>query len=232
MGETGDTRRRTGGPVSPKPTKVAARDPETGQFVSTPDFDDIEQITFDVGVGIQAADLAGGTGFGGSEQTFEGVQLLDYDEVVDRNESLHLLEARHELDVWANSTETADGTVGASVEVSASPARAVADMSLSTNTLIGPVVGQSDFDDTIDLIGNPLRAVGHAPFSDSASGVGGAGTAGADSLSIEGLPEQIARFHPRDELFLNGSIATWNIDDAGVHLNLTGQHIYGVVTDD
>lgn len=211
------------------------RDPQTGQFVADSDrFDDYEVVTFSGGLGIQAADLTGGTGFsGGQSLTFDGTEVLDYDEVVDRNEELHLLEAQHALMVFANSTSTADGTVSAAAEISASPSRSAAANVITSTTATDddPVVGAAFEDDTIDVLGRVLHATGHSPFSDSAGGVGGAGSAGEDSVTVEMPPEPVARFHPRDELFLNGELVIWNIDDSGVHLAVQGQHVYGVSHD-
>lgn len=210
------------------------RDPETGRFISTDgdEFNDIEQVTFTAGVGIGAGSLAGGTGFvGGTQEQFDGLELIDYDEIVDRNEELHLLRASHSLVAYVNSTETADGTIGVAAEVSAAPSlSAAANIVTATNVVDSPVTGAAFEDDTIDVIGRVLQAVGHAPFSDGTTGVGGAGSAGEDREVVEGIPDPIARFHPRDELFLNGEFVAWNIDDAGIHLSFQGQHVYGVAT--
>lgn len=208
-----------------------------GQFrASGETFDDVEVATFGVNVGVEASNLGGGTGFeGGSINPFEGVQVIDYDEVVDRNERLHLIHAEHLLVVWQNSTTTADGTVSAAVELSASPALSAptlrATSPVAGNVLDGVVTGFADEDDTIDIIGRPLTAVGTAPFSDGATGVGGGGSAGRDEYESSVFPAEMARFHPRDELFLNGRLIQWNVDDAGIHANVAGQHIYGVVQD-
>lgn len=217
------------------------RDPETGQFLSQKTieamgFEDVEVVSFLAEAGVLAADLTGSTNFvTGDAFEYEGIELIDYDEVVDRNEEVVLISAYHNLSVMANSTETADGTVTGSAEVSASPQNSPAGRAASSTTDVppgdSPVVGFGTNDDTIDLIGRPLLATGHAPFSDGASGVGGGGSAGEDRVSVWGLPEEIARFHPRDELFMNGRIQAWNIDDAGVHVKLNGQHVYGVISD-
>lgn len=211
------------------------RDPETGKFVAGEAFDDIEVATFQADIGVAAADLTGGTGFaGGQVLQFESVDVVDYDDLVDRNESLRLLSASHALTVSVNSTETADGTVRGYVEVSTSPSEQVSE-AIVNSALDGDVsaglVGSPDSDDSIDVIGRPLLAVGHAPFSDSATGVGGAGSAGHDQVDVENVPEEIGRLHPRDDLFVNGAIRPWNIDDAGVHIDVTGQHVYGVLDD-
>lgn len=208
-----------------------------GQFVSVDEdmFSDIEVATFASNAGVTASDLDGETSFGGEAQVFEGIEVIDYDEIVDRNEELVLLAAMHSLVVYANSTETADGTVAAGVEVSADPSLTPATSRVvdTRNNDLPPgdsqVTGTGSTDDSIDLIGRPLSAVGHAPFSDGASGVGGGGSAGEDSISLSMAPAEFGRFHPRDELFVNGEIRAWNIDDAGVHANVSGQHVYGVV---
>lgn len=212
------------------------RDPETGQFLprGAEQFDDIEVATFAAGAGVAAANMTGGTGFeGGDVFSFEGLTILDYDEYVDRNEELHLITAYHELTVFANSTETADGNVVASVEVSSSPSLSGAVAPVTTNSQFdGDVAGGTVDNDSIDTIGRPLQATGHAPFSDGATGVGGGGSEGHDTVAVAGLPSALARFHPRDELFFNGVLKAWNIDDAGIHALVQGQHVYGVARDD
>jgi len=213
------------------------RDPTTGKFVSDDShgFDDIEVATFGVATGVQAADLNGATGFQGQGDVFEGLAVLDYDEFVDRNESLVLLRATHRMVVFANSTETADGTVLAAAEISADPALSSTTLEAQSQSTASfdddDVVGDAEQDDSIDLIGRPLLATGHAPFSDGPTGVGGAGTAGVDVVEVTVAPSEFGRFHPRDELFVNGGFRVWNIDDAAVHAQFTGQHVYGVVAD-
>jgi len=177
--------------------------------------------------------MSGDTTFrGGDAFRYEGLRLLDYDDVVDRNESLHLLEAIHSLNVFINSTETADGTVQISAAVSASPAGENAAIETDPTTSSfddSDVVGSADFDDTIDVLGRGMVATAHAPFSDSATGVGGGGSAGEDRYSSRVFPEEYGAFHPRDELFVNGVIRGWNVDDSGVHGQVNIQHVYGVV---
>lgn len=211
------------------------RDPETGEFVSADAsrFDDVEVVSFAATVGIPAADLDGSTAFtGGVTEGFEGLQIVDYDEVVDRNEELVLITADHSLSVMINSTETADGSVRGGVAISASPARLnVTDRTVlqTDNDLPGSTFdGSSRVDDTIDLVGRPLLAAATGPFSDGSSGAGGGGAAANDRITVEMPPAEFGRFHPRDELFLNGAVEVDNIDDAGIHLSVAGQHVYGV----
>jgi len=212
------------------------RDPQTGQFVADSNqYDDIEVATFGSTVGIPAADLDGSASFtGGDGGTFEGLEVIDYDEIVDRNESLVLLAAHHALSVMVNSTQTADGSVRAAIEVSADPSRALPTLRAQGQTggdLDGDVDGTASFDDTIDLVGRPLIGAATGPFSDGSTGVGGGAAAAADRYDIQMAPAEFGRFHPRDELFLNGDLSVDNIDDAGVHASISGQHVYGVLSD-
>jgi len=219
------------------PTKLAARDPQTGQFVEQSSFDDIEVATFSANVGVEAADLTGTTGFnGGDRNSFEQVEVVDYDDIVDRNEELVLLSARHRLSSYLNSTETADGTVSVAAEISASPS--LTDVTNraanpSSGNAFGPdnVMGRRESDDSIDVLGRPMVAVAHGPYTDGASGTGGGGSAGEDLVQLDGAPAEFGRFHPRDELFVNGRIVVWNVDDAGAHASISGQHVYGVLSD-
>lgn len=208
------------------------RDPQTGQFVAGDDWDDIEVASFRANTGVQAADLNGGVGFTGEQvSTYEGLELLDYDELVDRNEELVLLEAEHHMTVWQNSTATEDGVTQADVEISASPSGTMTGGIFNNSFDDTVTVGGSETTDTIDLIGRTMVATAHSPFSDTTNGMGGGGSEGTDTVRIEHPPAEMARFHPRDELFLNGSFTTWNIADAGIHVEVTGQHVYGVLSD-
>jgi len=212
------------------------RDPETGQFLPHDEqaYDDIEVATFSATVGIPASDLDGNTTFnGGIQEPFEALQLLDYDEIVDRNEELVLLDAHHSLYASINSTETADGSMRVAVEISADPALSDATIfaaGQSSQDVPGSLwEGVAAQDDTIDLIGRPLTGAATGPFSDGSSGAGGGGSASHDEVHLTMAPAEFGRFHPRDELFANGRAEINNVDDAGVHLGISCQHVYGVV---
>lgn len=214
---------------------MASRDPETGQFVSGREqYQDYEVATTQVVMTIPAADLDGtaGSGFPNGDN-FEGIEVFDYDELVDRNEELHLLRAAHGLTVYSNSTATADGSIRGTVEISSSPARQGSRGAPGTGGNTAGDAGIVNFDtqktDSIDLIGRVLTGFAGAPFSDGATGVGGAGSAGEDrEVLAAGMPGSLGRFHPRDELFLNGVLECSNIDDAGIGLTVDIQHVYGV----
>lgn len=208
------------------------RNPLTGKFVSSDEFDDIEVVNFTGKTGIQAADLGGSTGFNGENDTFEGLELVDYDDILDRSETAKLLYASHQLRVFQNSTSSEDGVLEGTIEVSTSASKTdIARTGTGTTTVEDTVVGDSYTDDTIDIIGRVLSGVAFSPFSDISNGQGGAGGNGEDEWEGAEFPEHIGQFHPRDELYMNGSLRTWNIADAGIHATVRGQHIYGVMSD-
>lgn len=192
-------------------------------------FDDIEIVNFDAHAGIPAADLTGGTTFQGGDgaNTDPGLQVVDYDDVLDRDEEAVLLWGWHQLAAFINSTETADGSLHAAVEISSSPSFSMG-RSLAGSDLQGNFDGRVNTDDDLDVLGRALRAFATGPFSDGASGVGGGGTGDSDEVTLETLPIDMARFHPRDELFVNLVVDVWNVDDAGIHTVTQGQHIYGI----
>jgi len=214
------------------------RDPVTGEFVaaSEMDFDDIEIASFQESLAVLAADIDGNANQDHptpDNPTFSGVELIDYDEIVDRNEELHLLRAQHLMHVYVNATGANDGTARAAVEVSTSPSRQVA---FGQDTF--DPIGDSDVqrcleapgtEDSIDIVGRPLFGVAHAPFNEVGSGVSGGGSSGEDEYTLDGFPQPVGRFHPRDELFVNGALEASNVDDQALHIELVGQHVYGVV---
>lgn len=211
---------------------MAVRDPVTGQFRSAvqENYDDIEVASWLTHLGVQAADLTGTTGFGGQTDEWENHQVVDLDDILDRDEAADLIAAYHRVVVFQNSTATADGTVQAHVEVATSGNRLLGPAMGNTDAVggAGDVVGTTTSQDTIDLIGRALTATGHAPFSDGATGVGGGGSAGEDQVALSFPPGRLGQFHPRDEVVLNGRFAAWNIDDAAIHVMVSGQHWYGV----
>lgn len=203
-----------------------------------PDFDRFEETTGVPQISVAAADLTGATGQYFGEQTlFEGVTLYDVDALLDRDELAVMMWAEHHLEVYATSTETADGTVRGVIEISASPDRITnATLAAGSSEDIADLE-QSAFQPEVDhfnapsadLIGRPLNATGFAPFSDGATGVGGAGTSGNDWW--EGSPTAEPDFDARDELYLNGGIEVSNIDDSAIHVDVSYRHVYGVMED-
>ena len=195
-------------------------------------YHDYEVVTAGFTFSIAAADLDGNTARGLPDgDQFEGVQLIDYDEVVDRHERLDLLRADHRMTAYVASTSTADGTLRASMQVSSSPV-SQANPPIGFGTADGDVGFAGRNDDTIDIVGRNLQAVATAPFSDGGTGVGGGGAAESDEVVVYDLPGPLKEFHPRDELFANGRLEVQNVADAAVHADLQIQHLYGVVGDE
>lgn len=202
-------------------------------------YDDIEQHTGSRIFQVPASALDGAAGAnlpGGA--TVEAHPIIDFDELVDRNEELRLLRVQHALMVYSPSTQTADGFVRGTAEFSTASVRQGIDaVRGGTGTPEGDVTGTLELtnpvldDDSIDLIGRGLMASTGAQFSDGATGVGGGAGQGLDAYKIEGFPHEIGRFHPRDELFLHLSLEASNVDDASIQANVVWQYLFGVIED-
>lgn len=201
-------------------------------------FDDIEVVNFLAEIRIDASDVTDDNTISGDTEDFEdGDPVVDYDEVVDRNEELRLLEAQHRMVAFVNGGEDATpstqyGVVAVAAEVSASPARsdiARTGTQPGGTTFSGNAIGRFFTDDTIDIIGRPLAAKTGQDFSDTTNGAGGAAGGADDAYVTTMFPGEYGRFHPRDELFVNGQIRMWNMDVAGVGVDVRGQHVYGVL---
>lgn len=214
------------------------RDPVTGQYVSgdASQYSDYEFITFQETLRVPASDLDGQTtGNLGDEAEFEGHLVYDMSDFLDRHEVGRLLKAAHRMVVGITSTQTADGTVRGAVELSSSPSikvtkrseggggEQIADVDGNMNVWQG-----SRQSDTFDLVGRPLDAIGYGPFSDGASGVGGAGTSGEDETDVRPIDWEM---DTRDDMFLNGVIEASNVADSSIVMEVTGQHVYGIHED-
>lgn len=204
-------------------------------------FTDIEVVTFEATYRIDANDITDTNTLAGDRHTVEGIPVIDYDNVVDRNEALHLLQAHHRLVCWVNGGENATpstqyGVAATAAEVSASPSQsAVSTINTTTTATDGEQVRQSPFsvgvqDDSIDLIGPPLSTKVGQDFSET-TGAGGANAEGDDDWASNMFPAEFGRFHPRDELFVSADMRFWNMDVAGFYAEVLGQHVYGVIED-
>lgn len=225
------------------PHGAIVRDPDTGQFVSVSDLDtgdvDVESVSFAAVFDLDAADLTGSAGSDLPDQgNFDGELLLDYDDIVDRHEVAVLLGGEHHLTVMTPSTQTADGTARAVIEVSTSPtSSAVAVGSTAATAVTNPsgsltVEAAIQTDDSVDVIGRVLNANTYSPFSDGATGVGGAGGVGVDTVQLAEYARHVGLVGDRrDELFLHGTLEASNIDDGGLVAHLQGQHYYAVGED-
>lgn len=211
--------------------QVAARDPETGQFVQGSagvDWRDVEPLHFADSYGIPAADLGGGTGFGGGERSEStGNSVIDLTEIIDRDEVAELLLAEIMVAGYIQSTATADGSMRSHVEVSTSPAfRVPQPTTNNVDAEPGPqgtdVIDRFELgvDVTDDVICRPLTVAAGNSFSDGATGVGGASGAVVDrairSWTAGGAPV----YDDRDEIFVNLAMENWNMDDNAIYTDV------------
>lgn len=215
------------------------RDPETGEFRSGPAIEDVEYANFQLDLLLEAADVDGTAGPDYPDAVkFEGIQLYDAEELIDRHERAIMLQAAHSLTVYLPSTATADGSIRASVEVSANPSLAVAhDLNVAQTSPVADQQGslpadalefELHFDDTRDVLGRPLQSQGGGGFSDGATGVGGSAGNATDSDRFEPVDFDI---DDRDEFYANGAVEVSNTADQGAAAVLTGQHVYAILED-
>lgn len=210
------------------------RDPVTGQFKSVDSEAEIEYATGRVMFSADAADNDGLTDrFYGEEGTFEGHLLYDADELVDRHEVAELIAASHRLTIQPTGTQTADSAAAMVLEVSASPASAVAGESTGTFSAFDDTSGevldqQSEFDDTADLVGRPLNVMGQGPFTDGTNGTGGGGSAGEDAVEVRPMRYLV---DSRDEFYINGWWGIQNLADGPLTGAFTYQHVLAVRED-
>lgn len=220
------------------------RDPHTGQFLpdgeSMEAFDRFEEVYDRVELSVPAADIGGQTGQDfGQDGSLEGEVFYGMDEgLLDRDEIAVMLWAEHHLIAGILSTQTADGTVRATVEISGSPEPSAATRRLAAVQLSDAPDTSGDFtieraspgpQVTGDLVGRPLEALGYGPFSDGATGVGGAGTAGTDDW--QGSMAANPVFDDRDDLFYHATLEHSNVADAALFAALSARHVYGVIQD-
>lgn len=207
---------------------MAVRDPDTGQFVSgsgTVRWDeDVELVHLSTDLKIDAADLSGGTGATGG-QNFklepDNLTLMQGSEFLDRGEVARLMAIEAEAVAYTNSTSTEDGTVRADVAATSGfdngPIYGL-DAGFTEGVNDSGVIDVIDDSQTdFDLLHRPLEAIGTSAFSDTSTGVGGAGSPGRSTSSWSYGPHG-PEFDHRDAINLAASIEQWNVDDAALHV--------------
>lgn len=242
MTQVPSNRRNPGYPGESETRTIPHRDPDTGRFVpddAREQFDEIIQLHGRGMYSVPAADIDGSTGQNlGQSGTMEGDSLIDYQEHLDRTEFGVVLWQHQRLIVYIGSTQTADGTVFGSFELSLDPDRQVAggyatfsdlaDAETSGDYTIETVATNVDNgDDTPDVLGPEMAAVGFGPFSDGATGVGGAGTPGW--FDWEGPIVHEPSVDDRDEIFVSGVLAHANVSDAALHADVRVYQLVGIV---
>lgn len=220
------------------------RDPETGQFLSHDetkrDFKDITVQRQTDHFSVAAADLDGSTGQQGG-QHFVATSDLDIDIAggLDRNEVAKLLATRLTVQAFVNSTATADGTVEAELEYSTEAAPEIIEQrgegTIATAGLEGGAVDRlhSEVTNSPEVLAW-ARAVGHNPFSDGASGVGGGGSAGETTYVMEYgelLGEAAPEFDRHSDIHTHVALRNWNMADAAIHATGNLDLVWGIFED-
>lgn len=182
---------------------------------------------------VAAADLDGTTGQGGGQAFHDDDRILrEPAEGIPRGATAELVAVLMHMDVFQNSTTTADGTVLAALEWSSSGTPEIADADG-----ISTAIGNAGTVDLVDLVHTAdsdvlfiQAAVGHAPFFDSTNGVGGAGHVGTSVWEVNYRNEFGSGpvFERDDEVHGHIAFKQWNIADAAIHALVRGQMYWDV----
>lgn len=199
-------------------------DPQLSSIGTTP-FDDFERFHAHKEFSVPAADMTGATGQKGEQ--FEAEEFFLSDLNVGRGEVAEIVAFYAQLNVFSNSTQTADGTVRARAGVGVDnpgPVSAVAEKNYTG--LEGNIDTYAvTTDNASHLI--MLSATGSSAFSDSATGLGGGGSTGTDEYDTNYRGEFGSGPTVTTDGKLEGDInlEAWNIDDAAIHADLTVEAI-------
>lgn len=182
------------------------RDPETGKFVSEDEFDDIEVYSFHSSHELGIEDSAEST-------TVETVELIDWDDIVDRvEEQAELLQANYTLIAAKNQgSEAITGRIVSEVSTADTPTVEV------DEAIAGD--GLTEFSDSLDMA-NPPMAVAFGPGVD------------ARENAYEFGPEDLVAptYHARDRLNVHFNGLFENQEDTArtVQVGLVGQYRVGL----
>lgn len=196
------------------------RDPATGEFMSAQEaqFDDVEVVHANASIHVDGHTASASANEYANLTDFEGVLLMDFDQFLDRHRVGTVVGLSAYMVVHAYHGGSDRSTTAASVEFSSSPAKRVADIApdsdLEDITDTDQVTGDLDSlevfvetEDTFDVLTRPLVGASGAAFEDEGASAGGGSATGNLDRTDVALPGT-EEFDRRDELFLNGSIAT------------------------
>lgn len=205
-------------------------DPPLTDIGTTP-YDDFERAYSWHSFSVPASAVDGTTGQDGG-QSFDAEGNADIIQLdVDRGEVAELVSLLVYLQVYSNSTTTADGTVLGGLEVSTfEDARVVQNFGNASSSLGGSIDSRKS-----NVIKRPgivevVTAVGHSPFSDGATGVGGAGSTGEATVrkQFRDMYGSGPTFDAGSELNLHPGFIQWNIADAAIHMDATIEVVYDI----
>lgn len=217
------------------------RDPQTGKFVSTPQFEDTETVPFTVSLHFDGHTQNVDVNEWARTSTWEGLEILDLDELLDRHRVATLVDIDAALNVAAYQSGGDFNSFIVVTEISASPALQVADVAPEPD--LEPVDDQEevsgDLDDiraevviadTVDLPVRPLVGTSGSPFNDETDTAGGASLTG-EVDHVRGPVPGDWDFDRRDELFLNGTVGTDGAFAGSGWATVTGIMTFAVVED-
>lgn len=211
-----------------------------GKFVKTDEahpgqtieFEDLEFFTGEVEIEVGSGDLTGGR----NVTEYEGVELLDVGEIVDRNEVAFLLHLEVGHSTWMEGTNNEDQYVHSHVELSARPALAAIHNQADAGETIddqesvaGDMTGVEKIissTDDADLLSRPLTSQASRQILDGAGGVGAGGYAEQDQVS--GVPPGRWDFDRRDEIYQNGVLYSDGQAGAGFAAGTDFQMVFGI----
>lgn len=211
-----------------------------GKFQSVDDgklahYDDFEQYTFSATLRAQSTDFTSGD----NRAQFEGIELLDFDELVGRRDEADLiqLDAAHAVHVHTDGSEANMQTATGVAEISSSPSLQAAEEADDYNPIdiTGESGDMSDLDvgivasDSVDLVTRPLWASGSRAVNDATSGVSNGAHQQVDRTRGPPIGEWI--FDRRDELYWNGELHSGGQSANTVHTYLMGQLVFGIRED-
>lgn len=185
---------------------------------------------------VAAGSLDGSTDERGGQNDV-GEQVLGGREPIgglERGEIAELLAIRLYCEAYTNSTQTADGAVRGSVEISREPVFQTLDgdqITTGTGSLDGlnyQVVGPGETFEP-DVLAR-AQSMGFSPFSDGSSGVGGGGstTQGVYEMDFMETFGSGPLFDRNDEFFQHVNWIQWNVADAALHVDWFYEMYWGV----
>lgn len=198
-------------------------------------FDDLEYLHYEelINSADNTTDATSQSLYGEATE-FEGVEILDFDRIVDRHEVAHLLWTSLSFDAEIIGEDDGPANLRAALEVSADPALQVVTELDTTNAFDDQegvtVVSEQSTDDTADLVVPPVELRASAYFTDETNNTGGGGDNATDD--VQGPVPGSWDFDRRDELYLNGVMEYHSVGDPDVaHVAVNGSFVFGITED-
>lgn len=195
--------------------------------------DDLEYINFNVDLKADPADSDGTQDQTyGQTGDYEGLELLDFDDLLDRHEVAHLVYMDAHLAVHILQQAQTGNTMARGIhEFNARPSITAAHEAESYSnvaTSSGDLTPESSTltDDSADLPVRPLEAVATQAYRDDGNNQVATGAQGWDA--VRGPIPGTWDFDRRDELYLNGVLEMDNWQAGSFHNSIAGQLVFAI----